>query len=87
LIFDEPVNGLDVPGIAWLRDLLRQLASDGCAIVVASHLLGEVALTADRLLVMEQGRVAVAGSLDEIVPSGADPRAHLETLLLGMSDA
>lgn len=87
LIFDEPVNGLDVPGIAWLRDLLHQSASDGCTVVVASHLLGEVALTADRLLVMEQGRVAAAGSLDEIVPSGADPREHLETLLLGMSDA
>lgn len=87
LIFDEPVNGLDVPGIVWLRELLRQLAVEGCTVVVASHLLGEVALTADRLLVMEQGRVTVAGSLDEIVPDGADPREHLETLLLGMADA
>ncbi|MFV8050022.1 ABC transporter ATP-binding protein [Mycobacterium sp. 48b] len=87
LIFDEPVNGLDVPGIAWLRVLLRQLAADGCTVVVASHLLGEVALTADRLLVMEQGRVAAAGRLDEIVPPGSDPREHLEALLLGMADA
>lgn len=85
LIFDEPVNGLDVPGIVWLRELLRQLAADGCTVVVASHVLGEVTLTADRLLVMDRGRVAAAGSLDEIVPSGADPRLHLETMLLGMA--
>ncbi|WKG02259.1 ABC transporter ATP-binding protein [Mycolicibacterium sp. HK-90] len=84
LIFDEPVNGLDVPGIVWLRELLRQLASEGCTVVVASHLLGEVALTADRLLVLERGRVAAEGNLDEIVPPGADPRRYLETLLLGM---
>lgn len=85
LIFDEPVNGLDVPGIVWLRELLRQLATDGCTVVVASHVLGEVALTADRLLVLDRGRVAAAGRLDEIVPSGADPRLHLETMLLGMA--
>ncbi|MED5813911.1 ATP-binding cassette domain-containing protein [Mycolicibacterium sp. 050232] len=87
LIFDEPVNGLDVPGIVWLRKLLRRLAGEGCTIVVASHLLGEVALTADRLLVMERGRVAAAGRVDEIVPTDADPREHLEGLLLGMAAA
>ncbi|OBF37830.1 multidrug ABC transporter ATP-binding protein [Mycolicibacterium peregrinum] len=87
LIFDEPVNGLDVPGIVWLRELLRQLAAEGRTVVVASHLLGEVALTADRLLVMERGRVAAAGSLDEILPAGADPRQHLEALLLRMAAA
>lgn len=87
LIFDEPVNGLDVPGIVWLRELLRQLAADGCTVVVASHLLGEVALTADRLLVLDRGRVSAEGSLDAIVPAGADARRHLETLLLGMADA
>lgn len=87
LIFDEPVNGLDVPGIVWLRDLLRQLAAEGRTVVVASHLLGEVALTADRLLVLEHGRIAAAGSIDEIVPAGTDPRRHLEALLLRMADA
>lgn len=87
LIFDEPVNGLDVPGIVWLRELLRQLAADGRTVVVASHLLGEVALTADRLLVMNRGRVAAAGSLEEILPAGADPRQHLEALLLRMAAA
>jgi ABC-2 type transport system ATP-binding protein len=87
LIFDEPVNGLDVPGIVWLRELLLRLASDGRTVVVASHLLGEVVLTADQLVMMDRGRIAMAGPLAEVVPSGVDPRAHLESLLLTAAGA
>ena len=87
LVFDEPVNGLDVPGIVWLRELLHRLAGRGCTVVVASHLLGEVVLTADRLLVLQRGKVKVAGALADVTPAGADPRDHLESLLLETVDA
>lgn len=87
LVFDEPVNGLDVPGILWLRELFRRLVGRGRTVVVASHLLGEVVLTADRLLVLQRGRVKVAGPLVEVVPAGADPRDHLESLLMEAVDA
>jgi ABC-2 type transport system ATP-binding protein len=83
LVLDEPVNGLDVPGIVWLRHLLRDLAARGRVVIVASHLLAEVVLTADRVVIMADGRVAVDGSLGDVVPSGADPREHLERELTG----
>ncbi|OBI78476.1 ABC transporter ATP-binding protein [Mycobacterium sp. E740] len=85
IVFDEPLNGLDVPGIVWLRTLLRRLAADGRTIILASHLLSEVVLTADRLLILDRGRVAESGTLDELVPAGDDPRLWLEHALLARS--
>ncbi|MGV0834993.1 ABC transporter ATP-binding protein [Mycolicibacterium thermoresistibile] len=82
LLFDEPLNGLDVPGIVWFRSLLRRLAEQGRTIVVATHLLGEVALTADRVAVLAGGRLVTFGELDHLTPPGADPREWLETTLL-----
>ncbi|BBY43432.1 ABC transporter ATP-binding protein [Mycolicibacterium celeriflavum] len=87
VIFDEPLNGLDVPGIVWLRTLLRRLAADGRTVVLATHLLSEVVLTADRLLILNRGRVAVEGTLDELVPAAHDPRLWLEQALLSHSPA
>ncbi len=49
LMFDEPVNGLDADGVRWIRRLLRQLAADGHTVLVSSHLMSEMALTADHL--------------------------------------
>jgi len=82
LLFDEPLNGLDVPGIVWFRALLRRLADQGRTVVVATHLLGEVALTADHIAVLVDGRIGISGELSELAPAGADPRGWLETTLL-----
>ncbi len=57
LLFDEPVNGLDPEGIRWIRTLIRSLAADGRTVFVGSHLIGEMALTADRLIVIGSGKL------------------------------
>jgi ABC-2 type transport system ATP-binding protein len=66
LLFDEPVNGLDPEGIRWLRDLLRSLAGQGRTVFVSSHLISEMALTADRLIVIGQGRLLADTSVAEL---------------------
>jgi ABC-2 type transport system ATP-binding protein len=75
LILDEPVNGLDPEGIRWLRTLLQAQAAQGRTVLVSSHLISEMALTAERLVVIGQGRLlaettvaalsATAASLEE----------------------
>src|SRR6516164_2977999 len=55
LLFDEPVNGLDPDGILWIRTLVRSLADEGRTVLVSSHLMSEMALTADHLLVIGKG--------------------------------
>jgi ABC-2 type transport system ATP-binding protein len=57
LLLDEPVNGLDPEGIRWIRDLLRSLAAEGRAVLVSSHLISEMALMADHLVVIGRGRL------------------------------
>jgi ABC-2 type transport system ATP-binding protein len=57
LLFDEPVNGLDPEGIRWIRNLLRSLAAEGRMVFVSSHLINEMAVTADRLIVIGAGRL------------------------------
>jgi ABC-2 type transport system ATP-binding protein len=57
VMFDEPVNGLDTDGIRWVRQLLRRLASEGRAVLVSSHLMSEMAQTADQLVVIGRGRL------------------------------
>jgi ABC-2 type transport system ATP-binding protein len=69
LLLDEPANGLDPAGIAWLRGLLRGLADEGRAVIVASHVLSEVAQTADHVVIVSAGRVRFAGPLGEIGPT------------------
>ena len=66
LILDEPANGLDPAGIAWLRGRLRQFAAEGRTIVVSSHLLSEVAQTVDRVVIVNEGRLRYAGPLAEL---------------------
>jgi ABC-2 type transport system ATP-binding protein len=66
LLFDEPANGLDPAGIAWLRGLLRQLAAEGRTIVLASHLLSEITQTVDHVLIVSAGQLRFAGPLREI---------------------
>jgi ABC-2 type transport system ATP-binding protein len=70
LLLDEPANGLDPSGIAWLRALLRSLAREGRTIVVASHVLSEVAQTADQVVIVTAGQLRFAGPLRELGGSG-----------------
>jgi ABC-2 type transport system ATP-binding protein len=67
LLCDEPVNGLDPEGILWIRTLLRSLAAEGRTVFVSSHLMSEMALTADHLIVVGQGRLIANASTAEIV--------------------
>ena len=67
LLLDEPVNGLDPEGIQWIRRLLRSLAGEGRSVLVSSHLMSEMALTADRLVVVGRGRLIAEGTVDDIV--------------------
>jgi ABC-2 type transport system ATP-binding protein len=71
LLLDEPANGLDPEGIHWVRQLLRSLADEGRAVLVSSHLLGEVARLADDVIVIRRGRFVTQGSVAELT-GGAD---------------
>ena len=73
LMFDEPVNGLDPEGIRWVRTLMRTMADQGRTVFVSSHLLAEMANTADRLVVIGRGRLIAATTMSEFLSqSGAD---------------
>ncbi|MEE4024369.1 ABC transporter ATP-binding protein [Gordonia sp. PKS22-38] len=65
LLFDEPVNGLDPEGIVWIRGFMRNLAREGRTVLVSSHLLTEMSLTADHLVVIGQGRLIADCSVGE----------------------
>jgi ABC-2 type transport system ATP-binding protein len=69
LILDEPANGLDPEGIAWMRTLLRDFADHGGTVLLSSHLLHEVQATADHLVVISSGAVVAAGRLDDLLAS------------------
>ena len=66
LILDEPANGLDPAGMAWLRRMTRQLAAEGRTVLVSSHVLAEVAQTADDVVIVNAGRLRYAGSLEAL---------------------
>lgn len=67
LVLDEPVNGLDPEGIRWVRGLLKALAAEGRTVLISSHLLSEMALTADRLIVIGRGRLAADTTTEEFI--------------------
>ena len=67
VMFDEPVNGLDPEGIHWIRNLLKSLAAEGRTVFVSSHLMSEMALTADHLIVVGRGRLIADVSVEEFV--------------------
>ena len=70
LVLDEPANGLDPQGIRWLRDFLRSLAAEGRAVLVSSHVLSEVAQTADEVVVIARGRSVAQAPLAELLATG-----------------
>jgi len=67
VMLDEPVNGLDPDGVRWLRELLRQLAAEGRTVLVSSHLMSEMTLTADHLVIIGRGRLIADEPLEEFV--------------------
>lgn len=89
VILDEPVNGLDPEGVLWIRTLLRSLAAEGRTVLVSSHLMTEMALTADHLIIIGRGRLLADTTVDELVhqaggasvkvvtPQPDDLRTHL----------
>ncbi|TXI62329.1 ABC transporter ATP-binding protein [Mycolicibacterium mageritense] len=92
LLFDEPVNGLDPEGIHWVRTLMRKLAAEGRTVFVSSHLLAEMANTADRLVVIGQGKLIASTTVEEFVKGSAADTVRvrspqLETLGQVLSDA
>jgi ABC-2 type transport system ATP-binding protein len=92
LLFDEPVNGLDPEGIRWVRTLMRTLAAEGRTVLVSSHLLAEMANTADRLVVIGKGKLIASTTVSEFVgrSGGGTVRVRspqLDTLRRVLTDA
>ena len=67
MLFDEPVNGLDPDGIRWVRNLLKGLAREGRTVFVSSHLMSEMALTADEVVIIGRGRLIAQIPIDELL--------------------
>ena len=72
LVLDEPANGLDPAGVAWLRDFLRRYAKDGGAVLISSHILSEVAEVADRVIVIDRGLLLTQGSVNELTAASGE---------------
>jgi ABC-2 type transport system ATP-binding protein len=80
LILDEPANGLDPEGIRWMRDLLKRLAGEGRTILVSSHLLSEMELLADDVVIIAAGQLVRQGTVQDVVGSmSADARVRVRT--------
>jgi ABC-2 type transport system ATP-binding protein len=79
VILDEPVNGLDPEGIQWIRNLLKQLASEGRTVFVSSHLMSEMALTAEHLIVIGRGRMIADLSVQEFLRSASKNVVRVRT--------
>ena len=67
LVLDEPVNGLDPDGVHWVRELVRSLAAGGTTVLLSSHLMSEMAQTADDVVVLGRGRLVASGAIDDVV--------------------
>jgi len=79
LMFDEPVNGLDPEGILWIRNLMKGLASEGRTVFVSSHLMSEMALTADHLVVIGRGRLLADLSMAEFIKQNSRSSVRIRT--------
>ncbi|MCC3266098.1 ABC transporter ATP-binding protein [Arthrobacter gengyunqii] len=82
LILDEPVNGLDPEGVKWVRYLVRGLAAEGRTIFISSHLMSEMAVTADHLIVIGRGRILADAPIDEVIAGSTR-----ESILVRTDDA
>jgi ABC-2 type transport system ATP-binding protein len=79
VILDEPVNGLDTEGIRWIRSLLRGLAAEGRTVFVSSHLMNEVALVAQHVIVIGRGRLIADSGMEELVAGAAGKVARVRS--------
>jgi ABC-2 type transport system ATP-binding protein len=79
LLFDEPVNGLDPEGILWIRNFMRSLAAEGRTVFVSSHLMSEMALTADHLVVIGRGRLIADVSTKDFIAGGSTNHVRVRT--------
>ncbi len=70
LMFDEPVNGLDPEGVLWIRNLLKSLAAEGRTVFVSSHLMSEMSITADRLIIIGRGRMIAETTVEDFLKGG-----------------
>jgi ABC-2 type transport system ATP-binding protein len=83
LILDEPANGLDPPGMRWMRELLRDFADRGGTVLLSSHLLREVEALADRVVIIDLGRVVAEGTTEELLSRGGTLVVAEDELALG----
>ena len=74
IMLDEPLNGLDPDGVLWVRQLMKELAADGCTVFFSSHLMSEMALVADRLIILERGRKLADTTLAQLMDDHAERR-------------
>ena len=79
LLLDEPVNGLDPEGIRWIRDLLKRLATEGRTVLLSSHLMSEMALTAEHLVVVGQGRLLADTTVEAFVADNSRSYIRIRT--------
>jgi ABC-2 type transport system ATP-binding protein len=79
MLLDEPVNGLDPEGVLWIRNLMKQLASEGRTILVSSHLMNEMAVTADYLILIGRGRLITQSTTDEVIARSTDKSVRVRT--------
>src|SRR5690625_4625228 len=79
IILDEPFNGLDVDGIKWLRKLFKQLAEEGKAVIVSSHLMSEIQAVADRVIIIGQGKLLADMTMEEMNKKSLSSYIYLET--------
>jgi ABC-2 type transport system ATP-binding protein len=79
LLFDEPVNGLDLDGVRWIRALLRGYADEGRTVLVSSHLMSEMQLIADRVVVIGRGRLIADADIDEVLDGRGGRRVRVRT--------
>ncbi|WP_025133011.1 ABC transporter ATP-binding protein [Leucobacter sp. PH1c] len=94
LILDEPVNGLDPDGVLWVRQLVRHLASEGRTVLLSSHLMSEMAQTADHVIVLGRGRVVADAPIGDFIAGGRQQRvtvrspeaARLASLLMSLPE-
>jgi ABC-2 type transport system ATP-binding protein len=79
LLLDEPVNGLDPEGVLWIRNLMKHLAGEGRTILVSSHLMNEMAVTADHLIVIGRGRLLAAEATEDVIARGSGQSVRVRT--------
>jgi len=79
VILDEPVNGLDPEGVVWVRNLVKHLASEGRTVFLSSHLMSEMAMTADHLIVIGRGRIIADAPIGEIITGKGQSRTRVRT--------